>query len=106
MNLYEIQIPVRTNDGKGYGPQRYAFEKWLLQYAGGYSRLPDIAGAWLDAGKVYAEAMVPYHVACSAEAFEKIISAAFDLFRDQHAIFYAEIGEATIRHRAIAQAAE
>ena len=103
MKYFEIQVPCTRNDGKSYSFRRGKFEQGLLQYAGGYSKaIQDVEGVWQDKhGKVYREAMVPYRVACDAVAFEKILSAAFDLFDDQHAIFYAEIGEATIRNRVV-----
>lgn len=111
MNLYEIQIPVHANGGKRYElARRTKFQDWLLQYAGGYSRNEHaIIGAWRNvAGEVYIEQMMSYHVACSAQAFEKIMAAAFSIFPDQHAIFTAQIGQADIRNRVvpIAQAAE
>lgn len=99
MKLYEVHVPLRTNDGRDYRGAIEEFENALMEGFGGFHRLQPVKGAWRD-DKDYIETMVPFCVADpSPEAEEDLRALAFIYFPDQKAIFIAQIGTATIYER-------
>lgn len=99
--LWEIALPVFTNDGRDYGDAHMTWQAKALHIAGGYSQRPVGHGAWRDpkSGEVYVDHMMPYRVACSPEAFGALVDEALRCFPDQVAIYTARLGEATIVDR-------
>lgn len=100
-NLYEIALPVNANNGHPYEHALEQWEKEALAAAGGFTRMPDAAGFWrdTDTGKVYADAMRGYRLACDDVVIRRLIQRAWSLFPDQLAFFVARIGSATIVYR-------
>ena len=101
--LFEIALPLYANNGFPYEARLAQWEERALEVAGGFSRRPDGEGAWRDPsnGHVYRDAMRPYRIACSDEAFATLTAHAFRLFSDQVAIFTAELGTADIIDRPV-----
>lgn len=68
--MIEVQlfIPVADNDGETFTPAHdAAFEAYLLDRFGGFSRLPGaIAGKWLNDGMTYTDTLVAYLVAMNS----------------------------------------
>lgn len=99
MKLYEVHVPLRTNDGRDYRAAIEEFENSLMDGFGGFHRLQPVKGAWRD-DKDYIETMVPFCVAAKSISDKlDLRDLAFAHFPDQKAIFVAEIGEATIYER-------
>lgn len=98
MHLYELALPVRDNRGRPFDLQHDIFRADMLGAAGGYTELPVARGVWRgDDGCTYRSEMRAYRIACEHPlTFAQLIARAFDLFDDQVALFYAEIGTATI----------
>ena len=103
MKHFEILLPVVSNDKKPYIAALATWERAALKIAGGFTELPLASGVWRDeaTGETYRDAVQPYRVACSREQWAQLVMEAFRLFPDQLAIFYCELGEATIETRAI-----
>lgn len=108
MNLYQFLIPTHDNAGNSHEKPRAAFEKAMLEVAGGFTELPQCRGQWKDDhGKVHKDDVIPYNVAIptsregtlASERIEGLVREAFKLFSDQHAIYCACIGEANIHDR-------
>jgi hypothetical protein len=97
MKLYEIQVPMCTNNGTPYGATIDEFAHAIVKLVGGCSKRPSVHGMWENNGELYSEAMVPFHIACEKSEFQAIISLAFEVFPDQISIFTAEVGEATFQ---------
>lgn len=98
MKLYQIVLPHNRNDGEhDYTKELRAFEDYVLDVAGGITRGADCYGYWHNpAGIVMADRSVPYQIAATPTAFSSMVAKAFELFDDQAAIFYAELGDAHI----------
>lgn len=101
MLLYEIALPKLDNAGRDCTAALLAWEQVALTNAGGFTRLPHAVGAWRgNDGREYHDIMQCYRVAVdTAPQFAPLLNSAFVLFPDQVAIFYAQIGTATIRYR-------
>lgn len=102
MNLYQIALPERTNDGaRGYVEELERWEMKALILAGGYTYMGEREGAWRDSGTrtVYHETMHWYQVACEPERIQRLTEAALELFPDQLSIFVSQIGEAWVVER-------
>ena len=99
-NYYEIQLPMLDNRERDMTAARNKWQRAALAIAGGFSMLPQIRGTWQGAERAYEEVMQPYHIACSAAEFGRLVETAFELFPDQEAIFTAELGRADIRAKA------
>ena len=91
---FEIQLPIRTNEGQSYICAHESFRELLLKIAGGFSQGQAVQGHWRDPadGKVYIEEMTPYYVACDDHTFCRILQITYELFPDQKAIAIAHIG--------------
>lgn len=104
MILYEIALPTQTNDGKPYTAALFAWEHDALRVAGGYTKLPLAQGVWVDMadgpGRVYRDTMQCYRIGVETEeTFARLVTAAFERFPDQVAIFTARIGTATVHYK-------
>lgn len=109
-NLFEIQVPVKPNNDSALDFDRVDFSRGyvafsethhkkflaeVLKVSGGYSRLPEVSGVWLDGGDVYEENMIPIHfIGNQGEAFE--LAEFAKTHYEQLAIFVAKIGVAHI----------
>jgi hypothetical protein len=100
MQLYEIVLPVEDNSGNSYEGSHIAFRSWLLDELGGYTQQPNSAGGWKDqSGKCYFDIVTPYRVACESKQWDNVIHKASELFNDQHAFMWSNIGTAAIWER-------
>lgn len=97
--LFEIALPLNTNDGENYNAAHKAWTVQAAKVAGGFTQRPPGLGMWQDKGTLYVDDMIPYRLACSAEQFAALVDEAFRLFPDQLAIFTARIGDADIISR-------
>ncbi len=94
MRLYEITLPLATNDGATYHSAHADFTTWLVDVFGGYTATMQ-NGAWRGPdGALYCEPSVAYRVASDlADAPRMLLHRAKELFPDQLAIFWANMGE-------------
>ena len=94
MKLFEIALPMFTNAGLDYDEAQEAWRRTALSVAGGFTDFGEHCGYWMDGDRLYQDQVRIYRVACDPAKWKVLIDAAFNLFSDQEAIFYAEIGEA------------
>lgn len=96
--LFQINLPVKRNDGGSYADAIEAFEGEALRLLGGFTRLANAKGAWYSAetGKVYWDECAVYQFACTPRQFSDLGESAGILFPDQECIFMAHIGNASI----------
>ncbi len=101
MNLYEFALPTKANNGDDYSDALKAWEDIALNRCNGFTRMPDVDGFWRDGddGKVYADRMRGYRIACKPAQMRAMRDDAFRLFPDQVALFVATIGTADIVSR-------
>lgn len=100
MKLYEIVLPVEDNSGNSYEGSHIAFRTWLIDEIGGYTQQPNSAGGWKDnTGRCHYDIVTPYRVACETEKWDSVISKASQLFSDQLALMWSNIGTAAIWER-------
>lgn len=100
MKLFQFLIPVYDNEGQPYAGEHARLERWLVDTIGGYTKLPEVRGGWKDpSGEVYEEPMIPYQIACETDRSWEILGVIANLFPDQQAFFYADIGLPVIYHR-------
>lgn len=79
---------------------RHQWENFAAEIAGGYTRLGEVRGAWRDPnGAMIYEPMMQYQVATTHDQWRRLVALAFELFPNEQAIFWAEIGTATIETR-------
>lgn len=98
MRYFEIQIPVKTNNGITFSEYHHSqFEKRLLDLSGGYSKLPEIKGVWIENSPEfpYVEQMIPYRFTTAGGFPVDLVNFAKEHY-EQIAIFIAEIGTAQI----------
>ena len=96
MRAYTIVVPHFSNDRTlKYDARR--FERELLKYAGGFTCLGDVKGAWRDdQGKVYHDALIHYEVAMDRGTKELVCKALRDLYPDQKYFYVVDTGEAEL----------
>ena len=101
MKLYQLTLPVLDNQGHSMVSAIDALDAYTLEVVGGCSRSGGISGLWRDQhnDKVYADQLVAWHIATAETVFRLVLAKAFELWPDQLAIFWAQIGTATIEHR-------
>lgn len=104
MNLYQIALPDRRNNGFGdieYAERREVWGQRALRRAGGFTELGIRRGAWKDprTGVVYIEPMHGYQVACDYYTMTELVQDALELFPDQLAIYVSNVGTAEIFER-------
>lgn len=96
-----ILIPVADNDGHEFSADHHrAFESFLLETFGGFSRLPGLVrGAWLGDGIRYDDELIVYLVAIQSIADGGNIGGAASFAKvhyRQEAIFLRYLGQAEI----------
>jgi hypothetical protein len=94
MRLYQIPLPVVSNNGTPYGTH-HAFLARVAEIAGGYTRITGpIDGVWRDpkTGAVYSEAVTLLQVACELVELSAIKDAFKYSFPDQIELMYSDIG--------------
>lgn len=99
LDLYQIALPLKTNDGAGdYAAQLAVWEALALDEAGDFTDLGDRRGFWRDpdSGRVYSETMRGYQIAASSKTLQRLLRDAMMLFPDQVAFYVAHIGRAEI----------
>jgi hypothetical protein len=100
MNLYDITLPVRTNDGMyTYAEQHGKWQSKALEIAGGFTEFAAADSTGKDGDKVFRDRVIPYRVACEPAQWQKLLDEAFALFHDQLAIFDCQIGVARVTTR-------
>jgi hypothetical protein len=98
MNLYEFQLPDKSNNGLlDYRAAREEFVHCAADMAGGSSYRGQISGHWIDeTDALVSEPMHVLHVSCDDKTASELRALFFDLFPDQKALFCAVIGEAQV----------
>lgn len=100
LKFYQVTLPAKDNDGHDLLRNHLRFQSAVTELAGGYTRLRQSYGGWNNAaGETIEEPVIPYQIATTEETWPKIIALVGSLFADQDAIFYAELGMATIVER-------
>lgn len=102
-SLFEIAVPVKDNAGAVVPEGRhFAFENECMHRVGGYSKMPDIDGAWRNAeGRIFYDRMRSYRVLTDRDTALHLVSVALRIYQDQEAIFLSEIGRAWIIPRTL-----
>jgi len=92
---------LKDNEGHPLPRSHGLFKAAMLQEAGGYSEVArNVLGQWQDeTGRVYTDYSAVYSVACHYDVFMLLLARAWELFPDQEALFWVELGEAHISHR-------
>lgn len=105
MRAFLLALPLADNAGKELNGAHATFQKIALSIAGGYTKRPSGEGVWQDPadGRVYYDRMVPYVFACERATFDQVKRLAFDIFADQVALYWEDLGEATIERRPAAR---
>lgn len=104
MRLYQFNLPTHTNEGRNTEQARKNWALEALERAGGFTELPRARGVWRGDERDYDEGVIAYQVACSDDVRGQLLDAAFLYFPDQEAIFFADLGPASIVVRASREA--
>ena len=101
MKLYQILLPVFDNDGAEIWGAHVAWRQYVLNLVGGYTQQGVSSGLWQDrkSNHVHTDELVTYQVATTREMWRLCVAKAFELWPDQKAIMWAELGDATIETR-------
>lgn len=90
--LFEIMRPVKFNDGRRVPRAHHrAWERAVLEAAGGFTVLAEAAGAWRDpaTGKVYSEPMQPVRVACMPRVARRLAMLTKTHYSQAAVMFYS-----------------
>jgi hypothetical protein len=92
-----ILIPMADNDGQTFSTSHHRqFEQVLLEYFGGFSRLPgDVQGNWIEDGVRYTDTLIAYAVAFPSIGDGWKVVAAAEFARDHYkqlAVFVRYLG--------------
>lgn len=100
MELWEIIVPTRTNDGASYADALRTFEAYLLDTFGGFT-VSDVRGGWkdLETARIYVERNRAYRVLVAENGGGPATAILFRTFPDQLAFFVAHIGTGQIVSR-------
>lgn len=105
-NLYEILIPISPNEGEdnificdslGRFSEEYhnEFLETILNKAGGYTKCPNVDGAWKGDETTYLEQMMPIRIYADEHTMGELALLAKTRY-SQEAIFVATLGTATL----------
>lgn len=98
MQLYEIALPDRSNNGRiDYSGDRAEWRVEAMRLAGGLTSLGTRVGMWRDPsdGMIYDETMHWYQIAVEDDQIiADLVDKAGELFPDQLAFFVAKVGTA------------
>lgn len=96
MKLYEILIPIKSNDGKKFTVKHnQQFLDYVINLVGGHSVWPIIEGAWKDNGKVYKENMRPIRITTNSETIKQIAIKAREHYRQNCIMYYLVSNDVT-----------
>lgn len=97
MPVWEILVPVAYNDGTPVTSHE-TLEAWIVQLVGGLTKLPVVDGWWESpCGKVYAERMIPYRVACDGAQIDRIATVVGIMYKQLAVMFHMVAAEARIK---------
>jgi hypothetical protein len=114
MNLYQITLPAfaKLSDASPHVDEwrktmlekAVEWRKTVLEKAGGYTQLNAAQGAWIDETHdtrrhPISDILTVYQIACEPAAWRAIVAKAFECFPNEKAIFWAQIGDATVEFR-------
>lgn len=101
--MIEVQvfIPLKSNEGKAFDQAHHmGFEAFVLERFGGISLLPgQVAGSWMDEGKIYHDQTRVYLIAMvsllEAASLNEVLGFAKIHYR-QEAIYFRYLGQSEI----------
>lgn len=93
MQLWQINIPTKDNNGFGNGMSHRRFAAELASLFGGFTSW-EANGAWHNGERLYDEPVRVYQVAC--EEPPDLWGLAHKHFPDQKAFFVGRVGEASV----------
>jgi hypothetical protein len=94
MRLYQILLPIHDNIGRPTLTQRELWLQRAFDTAKGFSDMGLCTGQWCDNdGKVYIDTMAIYHIGCEGHIWSDLRARARELFPDQKAICWVDLGE-------------
>lgn len=101
MKVYEIALPTVHANGRPCEGLHFTFQSVALQEAGGFTVRPDGDGAWRDTRTMvtHYDRMRPYRVMCDESTLNRLVTTAFQIWKDEVAIMITEIGEGFIVRR-------
>ena len=101
MKLYQILLPARDNDGAETWGVHVAWRQYVLNLVDGYTQQGVSSGLRQDwqTGRIYTDELITYQVATTREMWRLCVAKAFELWPDQQAIIWAELGDATLEMR-------
>lgn len=92
-NLYEILVPAYSNEGKKFSVLAWAnWEGFLVSRSGGFTKLSEVSGVWVDEDKVYKDTNIPYRALLTRPDYIEALKYAKETF-NQKAIFSYEVSE-------------
>jgi hypothetical protein len=97
VKLYQITLPLASNDGRAYPERHFAdFETLALQYAGGFTNAGEVSGMWQGPAprfRLYLDRSRVYQVACEPDAWANLVHQAKHIWRDQERLAVATLGD-------------
>jgi hypothetical protein len=95
MELWEILVPKRSNDGVEFDIVFH--RKWdnkVRSISGGLTVMRSAKGIWSDdtSGTIYEERMIPVRIMCTREDLMKILKLTKEWYK-QTAIFWYKVSE-------------
>lgn len=97
MNLYEILVPTKNNEGKPFRTRYHrVWDSKVRAMTGGLTLVPPVKGEWISAeGELFRERMIPVRIACTPEQIEQIADMTAKYY-NQLAIMYYLISKEVI----------
>lgn len=74
MNVWEVLVPVRANDGKKFKKKFHrAWDARVREVAGGLTIMKPGKGQWISpAGQLYQERMIPVRIVCTEPQIQDV----------------------------------
>ncbi len=98
--LFEILIPVSSNDGIEFGSYHHA--KWdfmVVSLTGGLTRFGSVDGQWRSpSGEIFVEKMIPVRIACTQEQIDEIADFSAKHYKQQAMMYYLISSAVTIKN--------
>ena len=89
MNLYEILVPCRWNDGCPIRTRHHReWDRKVREVSKGLTILKPGKGIWTNEGAVYEERIIPVRVSCTEEEMEQIADITIAHYEQIAVMFY------------------
>lgn len=98
MEMYEILVPTKSNEGKPFRTRYHkVWDKKVRKITGGLTINLPVKGEWVDeTGRLFAERMIPVRIMCTSLQICQIAEMTAEYYDQKAVLYYLISNKATI----------